>query len=35
MSDRERYISYVITYMWNLKNQTNELIDKTKTDSQT
>ena len=34
-SDRERLILYVITYMWNLKNNTNELIYKTKTDSQT
>ena len=25
-SDRERQISYDITYMWNLKNETNELI---------
>ena len=25
---------YSITYMWNLKNNTNELIDKTETDSQ-
>ena len=32
-SDRERQISY-ITYMWNLKkNDTNELICKTETDS--
>ena len=28
-SDRERQISYAITYMWNLKNDTNELIYKT------
>ena len=28
-SDRERQISYDITYMWNLKNDTNELIYKT------
>ena len=28
-SDRERQISYDITYMWNPKNDTNELIDKT------
>ena len=35
-SDRERQISYDITYMWNLKkNNTNELIYKTETDSQT
>ena len=33
MSDRERHISYDITFMWNLKeNDTNEL---TETDSQT
>ena len=34
-SDRERHISYVITYTWNLKNDTNGLIYKTKIDSQT
>ena len=33
--DRERQKSYDITYMWNLKNDTNELIYKTDTDSQT
>ena len=33
-SDRERQISYDITYMWNLKNDTNELIYKIETDSQ-
>ena len=34
-SDRERQISYVITYTWNLKkNDTNELIYKTDIDSQ-
>ena len=34
--DRERQISYGIAYMWNLnKNDTNELIYKTETDSQT
>ena len=35
-SDRERQISYDITYMWNLKKKkkdTNELIYKTETDS--
>ena len=32
---RERQISYDITYMWNLKYDTNELIYKTETDSQT
>ena len=31
----ERQISYDITYMWNLKNDTNELIYKTETDAQT
>ena len=32
----QRQISSGITYMWNLKkNDTNELIDKTETDSQT
>ena len=34
-SHRERQMSYDITYMWNLKYDTNELIYKTKTDSQT
>ena len=34
-SDRERQISYDIIYMWNLKYDTNELIYKTETDSQT
>ena len=29
-SDREGQISYDITYMWNLKNDTNELIYKQK-----
>ena len=32
--DRERQISY-ITHMWNLKKDTNELIYKTETNSQT
>ena len=32
-SDRERQIAYDITYMWNLKNDTTELIYET--DSQT
>ena len=31
---RQMQISY-ITYMWNLKNYTNEFIYKTETDSQT
>ena len=31
--DRERQISYDITYMWNLKYETNELIYETKIDS--
>ena len=34
-SDRERQISYDIIYMWNLKYDTNGLIYKTETDSQT
>ena len=34
-SDRERQISCDITYMWNLKNYTNELVYKTEIDSQT
>ena len=29
-SDRERQISYDITHMWNLKNDTNELTYKTR-----
>ena len=33
-SDRERQIPY-ITYMWKLKNSTNELTYKTEIDSQT
>ena len=31
----QRQIQYELTYMWNLKNSTNELIYKTETDSQT
>ena len=34
-SDRERQIPYDITYIWNLKNDTNELIYKAEIDSQT
>ena len=34
-SDIERQIPYDITYMWNLKYDTNELISETETDSQT
>ena len=34
-SERERQIPYDITYMRNLKYDTNELIYKTETDSQT
>ena len=34
-SERERQIAYDITYMWNLKYDTNGHICKTKTDSQT
>ena len=33
-SERERQISYDITYMWNLKYDTNDLIYKTEIDSQ-
>ena len=33
-SDRERQTPYDITYMWNLKNNTNQLY-KTEIDSQT
>ena len=32
-SDTERQIPYDITYMWNLKYDTNELIYNTETDS--
>ena len=35
LSKSERQISYDITYMWNLKYDTNELIYKTVIDSQT
>ena len=36
MADREGKILYDIPYMWNIKrNDTNELIYKTETDSQT
>ena len=34
-SERERQIPYDITYKWNLKYDTNELIYETETDSQT
>ena len=34
-SKRERQIPYDITYMWNLKYDTNEPIYETETDSQT
>ena len=34
-SERERKMLYDITNMWNLKCDTNELIYKTETDSQT
>ena len=34
-SERERQIPYDITYMWNLKYDTNELIYETETGSQT
>ena len=33
-SERERQISYDITYMWNIKYVINELIYETETDSQ-
>ena len=35
MGHRERQLLYDIMYMWHLKNNTNELIYKTKMDSQT
>ena len=34
-SESERQIPYDITYMWNIKYDTNELIYKTEIDSQT
>ena len=34
-SERERQTPCDITYIWNLKYDTNELIDKAETDSQT
>ena len=34
-SGRERQISYDITYMWNIKNNTNEFIYKTEIHPQT
>ena len=34
-SERERQMPYDITYMWNLKYNTNEFIYETETDSQT
>ena len=34
VNQRERQILYDITYMWNLKYDTNELIYETNTDSQ-
>ena len=34
-SERERHIPYDITSMWNLKYNTNELLYKAETDSQT
>ena len=33
VSQKKRQIPYDITYMWNLKNSTNESIHKTETDS--
>ena len=35
VSQKERQIPYDITYMWNLKYDTNELIYETETDSHT
>ena len=35
VSQKEKEISHVITYMWNLKYGTNELIYETETESQT
>ena len=35
VSQTERQISYDINYIWNLKNDTNELMHNTETDSQT
>ena len=35
VSQTEKDIPYDITYMWNLKKDTDELIYKTETDSQT
>ena len=34
-SDPERQISYDITYMWNFKKGTNELVYKTEVEAQT
>ena len=34
-SERERQLSYDITYMWTLKNDTNESMYKTEMDSET
>ena len=33
VSQRERQVSHDITYMWNLKNNTNEIIYKTEVES--
>ena len=35
VSQKERQTPYDITYMWNLKSDTSELIHKTETDSKT
>ena len=35
VSQKEKYIPYDITYMWNLKHSTNEPTYKAETDSQT
>ena len=34
-SKSERLVSYDVTYIWNLKNDTNEIIHKTEINSQT
>ena len=34
VNQKERQIPYDIIYMWNLKNDTNELLNETETDSQ-
>ena len=34
-ADRERQISYDVTYMWNINNEANELIYKIDSETQT